>query len=153
MPPSASLNKDFRSILIENTAGPVTLYGHNTERASSDFLLEISRSSNVSLFGTKTETGTRSWGNNQPALRPFALIRNSSDILIGGFTGLSINVDGHTSPSDTIQFVDSSRVVAAVIHWAKRQLATSSGALLVETRGGQKVSVPGSQYAVLFRRD
>ena len=155
LPNSISAHPDFRSILVENTAGPVNLYGPNAERSGGRFIVEINRASNVSVFGTKTETTTWPRKNQPPPVqKPFALVRQSSNILIGGFTATSMAVDGRTSPADTFQFVDSGPVIGAVLHWAKRQHETASGAMLIEERAGKRTAtIPGSQDIVLYRRD
>jgi hypothetical protein len=152
LPTFVGTHPDFRGILLEDTAGPVNLYGPNAERGARRGILEIKRASNVSVFGTKTET--TSWpGRKAPFQTPFAIVQQSSNILIGGFAGHSAILNGRSSPADAFQFVDSAPATAAVIHWNQKQLATASGAMLIENRGTQRLAIPGSQEVVLFRRD
>ncbi|RYU61920.1 hypothetical protein EWI61_03790 [Methylolobus aquaticus] len=151
-PSFIAVHPDYRGILIEDTAGPVNLYGPNAERSGGRFNLEINRASNVSVFGTKTET--TNWpGKGGLWQTPFALVQKSSNVVLGGFTGTSIRTQGRTSPMDTFQIIDSSAVTAAVINWAEKQKSTAQGAMLIEQRGGQRLAIPGSQNVVLFRRD
>lgn len=114
------MHPDYRGILIEDTAGPVNLYGPNAERSGGRFNIEINRASNVSIFGTKTET--TNWpGKGELWQTPFALVQKSSNVVLGGFTGTSIGTKGRTSPMDTFQIIDSSAVTAAVINWAENR--------------------------------
>ena len=151
-PSFIAVHPDYRGILIEDTAGPVNLYGPNAERSGGRFNIEINRASNVNIFGTKTET--TNWpGNGELWQTPFALVQKSSNVVLGGFTATSIRTKGRTSPMDTFQIIDSRAVTAAVIHWAEKQKSSALGAMLIEERGGQRLTIPGSQNVVLFRRD
>jgi hypothetical protein len=126
-----STHADFRRVLITDTQEPITLYGPNLEHARGDATIEVLRSANVRIFGTKTED------------RRFALFNESSNIL---FAGLTSSVE----PVDAVVFNDTDDVLGPnLTTYPARETA---GAMVLENFGGSTFFLAGTDNASLFRR-
>ena len=85
---SISSNKNYREMLIKDTAN-ISFYLLNPEHVKSESKIEIKNSSNIKIFGLKSE------GNH-----PVLLIKNSSKIHVYGYGGNAAAFESnHTWPT------------------------------------------------------
>ncbi len=130
----------YRHLLIDQVAGPLSLYGVNVERSFANPQSEIRNAENVSIYYLKGETV-----ENQNPGSAIMRVAGSGNIRIFGLSG-----NAKPIANALISVVDSADLVVANV----AQVSPSDRfATLTESVGGTVLGIPGSRVLTLFKRN
>jgi MYXO-CTERM domain-containing protein len=128
----------YRSLLVEGTTAPLTLYGPNPEHAQTEPEFEFRSVKNVRVLGIKTEAGR------------VASIESSDNVMFAAHSGH----DGVSAGTANLEVSDSTNVVMPT----NEIFSGSSGEspqgfdVLEVADGGTLSSVPANDQCSLFKR-
>ncbi len=120
-----SEDPDYRILKVENTTQPLWIYGLNPEHPRGcDAYVEFNNAKNVRIYSVKSEfTEDRALGIDSLAAKSVALkFIKSQNIAIFGYGAIRNGVNNR----GIIEFIDSARVLAALIAPERKRFGTSS---------------------------
>jgi hypothetical protein len=127
----------FRSLLVEGTTAPLTLYGPNPEHARTEPQFEFSHVSNTRVLGIKTEATL------------VASFESSNNVMFAAHSGH----DGIGAGAVNLRLSDSTNVTFASNQIFSGMGSSSSGSIVEELiDGGTTTSVPGNDQCSLLVR-
>jgi hypothetical protein len=122
--PARTHTPGFRTLQIDGTSTPLTLYQPNAEHARSASQFELDGASNIRILGIKTEATTVAW------------LKNASNILIAGHAGH----DGIGAGEANWIFQDSTNIVAPVLALFPGTEQSPQGFNIAVTKKGSRFS-------------
>jgi hypothetical protein len=144
-------DSDYRHLLVRNTREPMEVYMLNLEYSRSSYMAEFVNVANISIYSLKGETiGIRDDDNTTRPLISFRKSRNFRIFGLGGVNGVAKG----SSPF-IVDISDSSNFLLSNFSQQDKAKAfddpTRWGVVRDIWEDG-KVTTPGSEYFVLYRR-